>query len=254
MQPSASTQPAEASQTRATQPTTSTESTVTISDRPVAVFRPPSSAGPAPISHDDADYVPTVEHAQIHQTRLQQESRNKRLPTDAELLAKQKEQREELQKIESVEIKVRLPDQSAISSHFGQADTATTLYAFVRECLGTQLKHQPFVLRNPGVRDKAGGAIANDEKRLILDLQLKGRVLVVFGWDDGASATARATKQVLKSELSENAREYVVPQIQNVGGEEDKGVKVELGPKTEGNEEGTVKSKVPKWLKGLARK
>jgi len=251
--------PAQPTDTEATLPNTqpsSSEPTTTISDRPVSVYRPPTSSGPPDIKHNDSDYTPTVEHAQIHQKLLQQESRNKRLPTDAELAAKQKEQKEELSKIESIEIKIRFPDQSAVSSKFGQTDTSSALYRFVRECLDQQFKSEPFVLRNPGVRDKDGGLIVEGNKRLILDLQLRGRVLVVFGWDDKASVSARSNKEVLRADLRQQAREYVAPEMQGVaaGEQDEKGVKVDLGSKTESSEGGGSKGKMPKWLKGLGKK
>lgn len=232
------------------------EPNAVVSNRPVSVYRPPSSAGPAPVRHNEADYVPTVEHAQIHQKLLQQESRNKRLPTDAEILAKQKEQQEELAKIENVEIKIRFPDQTSVSSKFAQQDTAATLYQFVRDCLDTTIKDESFILRNPGVRDKTGGAVTDNAKKLISDLQLRGRVLVVFGWDETkASTQARARKQVLKPELQSQAKEYVPPEMPGTPAEaaDDSGIKVELGPKKDEPESG-VKAKMPKWLKGLGKK
>ena len=238
-----------------TEQTPSEEPTTTVSDRPVSVYRPPTSSGPPAIKHNDSDYTPTVEHAQIHQKLLQQESRNKRLPTDAELAVKQKEQKEELSRIESVEIKIRFPDQSAVSSKFGQTDTSSTLYAFVRECLDQPFKSETFVLRNPGVRDKEGGVIVEGNKRLILDLQLRGRVLVVFGWDDKASASAKGKKEVLRADLRQQAREYIAPEVLGAAdGQEEKGVKVDLGSKTESGEGGGSKGKMPKWLKGLGKK
>ncbi len=93
------------------------------------------------------------------------------------------------------------------------------------------------------------------QKRLILDLQLRGRVLVVFGWDDKASASARGTKQVLRADLRQQAKEYVAPEVSGVSpAEDEKGVKVDLGPKKDEGEGGGVKGKMPKWLKGLGKK
>lgn len=226
----------------------------TVSDRPVSVYRPPTSNGPPVIKDNDSDYTPTVEHAQIHQKLLQQESRNKRLPTDAELAAQQKEKDEELSKIASVEIKIRFPDQSAVSSKFGQQDTATTLYTFVRDCLLPKFRNEPFVLRNPGVRDKDGGLIKENDKKLILNLGLKARVLVVFGWDDKASPLARATKVVLREDLRQQAKEYVAPSVPTLSNEaEEKGKVVDVGSSKKDDSSGS-KGKMPKWLKGLGKK
>ncbi|KAK5076804.1 hypothetical protein LTS08_005974 [Lithohypha guttulata] len=225
--------------------------TTTVSDRPVSIYRPPTDSAPVTTSYNEADYVPTVEHAQKHQERLLQESRNKRLPTDAEILAKQKEQREQLQKIESIEIKVRFPDQSAISCKFGQDDTAATLYRVVRDHLNEKLKSEPFVLSQPGVRDKSGGILSENDQKLIMHHQFKGRVLVVFAWDEAkASVEARGIKQVLKPEVRQQAQEYVPPQLPQLAAEsEDSGTKIDLGSKKQEKEETGSKSKVPKWLR-----
>ena len=163
-------------------PSSDTEPTVMLSDRPISVYRPPTSSGSAPIIHNDADYVPTVEHAQIHQKLLQAESRNKRLPTDAELAAQEKEQAEKLAQIQSVEIKIRFPDQSAFSGTFTKSDTGADLYKLVRQALIPELRNEVFTLRNPGVRGKDEIVQDDDRKKLIVNLGLKGRVLVVFGW------------------------------------------------------------------------
>ena len=125
----------------------------------------------------------------------------------------------------------------------------------MRDCLEDSIKTEAFVLRNPGVRDKTGGAIADNAKKLIFDLQLRGRVLVVFGWDEvKASQSTRLTKQVLKPELRQQAREYVPPEIPGTPADvDDSGVKVDLGSKKT-ESDGSVKAKMPKWLKGLGKK
>ena len=226
--------------------------TTTVSSRPLSVFRPPTSPKPPP-PDTDSDYTPTIEHAQTHQKLLMQESRNKRLPTDAELAAKQATQIEELSSIQSVEIKIRFPDQSAVISKFGQGDTSASLYGFVRECLEESLRAEPFVLRNVGVRDKSGGVIPEGTKRLIIDLQLRGRVLVVFGWDEKVSEGVGGRKEVLRVDLRQQATEYVAPAV--VGGDSgvEEGVKVDLGKKDAAGGEGGGK-KIPKWLRGLGKK
>lgn len=216
-----------------------TEPMQQVSDRPVSIYRPPTSSGPTSTVYNEADYTPTVEHAQIHQQRLQQESRNRRLPTDAELLAKQKEQHEELVKIESIEIKIRFPDQSAISSKFGQDDTTNDLYRVVRDHLDPSLSVEPFILTQPGVRTQNSGTLREDSKKLITDHHFKGRILVVFSWDDKASANARATKQVLEPEVRQQAQEYIPPEVPNASTAiDDPGTKVELGTKEQKKEEG----------------
>ncbi|KAJ9655550.1 hypothetical protein H2198_005641, partial [Neophaeococcomyces mojaviensis] len=193
----------------------------------------------------------------IHQKLLQAESRNRRLPTDAELAAQEKERAEKLAQITSVEIKIRLPDQSAFSGTFTQSDTGADLYRLVRQALIPGLRGEEFVLRNPGIRGKDEIVPDDERKKLISNLGLKGRVLVVFGWDEKASPQVRATKEVLREDLRASAKDYVPTEIQGIAGEEneDKGTKVNLGKKPDdasGQEEG--KRKLPKWLKGLGKK
>jgi tether containing UBX domain for GLUT4 len=241
----------------------SPQTTSPITSRPLSVYRPPSSTAPsaASLTHNEADYTPTIEHAQVHQKLLNQSSRNTRLPTDAEIAAQQQEEQAKLAEIKDVEIKIRFPDQSSVTSKFGQGDSGTTLYGFVRECLDEKVRDQSFVLRNPGVRaGSKGDTIPDNDKKLIRDLALKGRVLVIFGWADNASAEARGVRSVLREELRKVAEEIKLDEGQmNFGGVgEEKGVKVNVGRKDEGEEAGGggggVGRKMPKWLKGLSKK
>jgi tether containing UBX domain for GLUT4 len=97
---------------------TATESRITSSSgRPLQVFAPPTSTTPsaALTSHNPADYTLTIEHAQKHQRLLSESSRNVRLPSEAEIAAKAASEQEKLAAIKEVEIKIRFPDESAIS-------------------------------------------------------------------------------------------------------------------------------------------
>ena len=227
--------------------------------RPLSVYRPPSSSTPsaALTQHNEADYTPTVEHAQIHQKMLNQSSRNVRLPTEAEIAQQAEAEVEKLAAVKEVEIKVRFPDQSSVSSKFTQHDTGSTLYGFVKEdCLEEGYRDQPFVLRNPGVKPgQKGGTVPETEKTLIKDLQLKGRVLVVFDWWEGASMDARGARSVLKEELRQVAEEIRVQEVASAP--EEKGIRVSLFGKKDEKEEGEgagLGKKMPKWLKGLGKK
>ncbi|KAJ9606436.1 hypothetical protein H2200_009397 [Cladophialophora chaetospira] len=229
--------------------------------RPISVYRPPTASTPsaALMSHNESDYAPTVEHAQAHQKLLQQSSRNVRLKTEAELAAQADEEAAKWSAVTNVEIKIRFPDQSQIVTTFGQSDTAADLYVTVRDCLETQWRSKVFLLRIPGIRGK-NDVISDDKgKRLIKDLQLKGRVLLTFEWDDRkASIQARSTKSVLKPELREKAKDIKLPALPDVNVDEDKdpGVKINVGKKDTGasEESGQGKSKMPKWMKGLSKK
>ncbi|KAL2415735.1 hypothetical protein ABEF95_002989 [Exophiala dermatitidis] len=227
--------------------------------RQVSVFRPPSSTTPsaARISHNEADYTPTVEHAQIHQKLLQTQGRNQRLPTEAELAARANEEAAKWAAVKEVEVKIRLPDQSAVSAKFAPEDTAADLYSFVKECLGEKWRAEHFTLRSSGIRGRNEVIPDDPAKKLIRDLQLKGRVLVIFEWDDQrASAEARNTKAVLKDELRAKAQDLTIPDIPTVDEEkDDPGVKVNAGKKeTTTDQGGEGGKKLPKWLKGLTKK
>jgi tether containing UBX domain for GLUT4 len=240
----------------------------TTTSRPLSVYRPPSRSTPsaALTTHNEADYTPTVEHAQIHQKLLNNSTRNVRLLTDSQLAEQAAVEAEKYSAIKDVEIKIRFPDQSAITSKFGQEDTGATLYRFVRDdCLAPQFKQQPFVLRNPGIKPGGTGDTIPDsdepKKKLIQGLLLKGRVLVVFEWADSASLEARGARSVLKEELRAVAAEMKVEDLSVGPKEEVKGVRVDLGKgkgKDEGDGDGSgaggLGKKMPKWLKGLAKK
>lgn len=232
-------------------PTTST-------GRPLSVFRPPSNTVPvaAQTQHNPADFTPTVEHAQIHQRMLSKATLNKRLPTEKEIREANLAEQERLAGIKDVEIKVRMPDQGAVSSKFGQQDTGAALYEFVRECLEERWRGETFQLRHLGVKsDSKQSLVLNDEKKMLIrDLGLRGRVLLVFGWDDAkASVEARMEKNVLREDLSSQAQDFKVPEVQMQDDQADVGKAVNIGKsEPEGGEK--KKGGVPKWLKGLAKK
>jgi tether containing UBX domain for GLUT4 len=233
---------------------------VSSSGRTLQVFAPPTSTTPlaALAFHNPADYTPTVEHAQKHQRLLSESSRNIRLPSEAEIAAKAASEQERLASVKDVEIKIRFPDESAISARFSQADTGASLYKSVRECLDEKWVNEPFILRQPGIRGK-GEVVPDDEKKLIQGLGLKGRVLVIFGWDDkSASIEARSEKRVLKASLRQQARPIEVQEINGADDDEDRGIRVstlkESAEESKEEDKGKRKGGMPKWLKGLSKK
>jgi tether containing UBX domain for GLUT4 len=233
---------------------------VSSSGRALQVFAPPISTTPsaALASHNPADYTPTIEHAQKHQRLLSESSRNIRLPSEAEIAAKAASEQERLASVRDVEIKIRFPDESAISAHFSQTDTGASLYKSVRECLDGKWVNEPFILRQPGIRGK-GEVVPDDEKKLIQGLGLKGRVLVIFGWDDkSASIEARSEKRVLKASLRQQARPIEVQEINGADDDGDRGIRVstlkESAGESKEEDKGKRKGGMPKWLKGLSKK
>lgn len=225
----------------------------TSTGRPIQIFSPPTSSTPsaALATYNPADYVPSIEHAKSHQRHLQEKSRNARLLSEAELAEQEAVEAEKLKAFKEVEIKVRFPDQSSAVSTFGQDDTAAELYTFVRDdCLDDKWKNEKFVLAYSA--NKGWAVLPDDQnKRLIQNLGLKGRVLVTFRWDEtgGASMAALGTKDVLKRERKLEAQALKPPELSEASVEkEDQGVKVDVGKVEE--ESGEKKKKgMPKWLK-----
>lgn len=236
-----------------------TENLVTSSSgRTLQVFSPPTSTTPtaALTSYNPSDYTPTIEHATRHQRMLSNSTRNVRLPSEAEIAAKTATDQETLAAVSTVEIKVRFPDESSITTHFTRTDTGATLHSSIRECLDERLVAEPFVLRQPGIRGMGENVPDNAQRRLIQDLGLKGRVLVIFGWDEaGASPETKAEKQVLKESLRQRAVPLSVHDFKNEDAGEDQGIKVRTLRDADENDENKGKRKgMPKWLQGLSKK
>jgi tether containing UBX domain for GLUT4 len=234
-----------------------------VSSRPVTVYKPPSRTTPhsALTSYRDADYIPSIEHAKSHQDRLNQASRNTRLPSDKEIAAKAAAEQEKLAAIKEVEVKIRFPEQSQVVSKFAQADTGAALYGFVRSCLNGTFANEKFSLalfgtgplRGPGHNQN----IPDSEQTLLIkDLGLRGRVLVNFTWDDQASLAARGSgTNLLKAELRSQAQDIQILEVSAVAEEEEPGKSTlgRLGAAVTG-QDGNSRSSgrkggVPKWLK-----
>lgn len=218
--------------------------------RPIAVFSAPTSETPkaALQPHNDGDYEPTIAHAKLHQSRLQNNSQNKRLPSDAEAQRLEEEKAVKLSSVKEVSIKIRFPDQSSIVSPFTARESAFDLYKYVSAIIVAE--DQPFRL----VWMKAGGPqpVPKDDKVLLIkDLGFSGRMLVSFNWDDGASSDTRKIP-VLKSQFAQSAKELPVPEIAAVEITPEKEASADKGKekeKEEGSGGGKGKGGVPKWLK-----
>ncbi|KAL5321176.1 hypothetical protein ACEPPN_011988 [Leptodophora sp. 'Broadleaf-Isolate-01'] len=222
--------------------------------RPIQVFSAPTDSTPkaALRPHNEDDFEPTVAHAKLHQSRLQENSFNKRLPSDAEQERLEQEKAQKLAKKTQVTIKIRFPDQQSTITTFTAAESGNSLYAFVTGLIAAE--DQPFklVYKNPGPQ-----AVPRNEKKLIKDLGFEERVLVDFVWEDTASEDARK-KSVLKSQYVEAAKEIPVleppkedPKEEattsgQAGLDKGKGKEVSTGGKSKGG--------VPKWFKGLGKK
>jgi tether containing UBX domain for GLUT4 len=224
--------------------------------RPISVYAAPSSDVPkaALQPHNEDDYEPTIAHAKLHQSRLQNRSQNQRLLGDAELELLEKEKAAKLATVKKVDIKLRFPDQTTMVVPFTADDTAAFLYDFVTKAIAAE--NQPFKLvwndRGPNTVPKDE---KNSKKKLIKDLGLEGKVVVNLVWEDGASDSARKAP-TLKEEYAKMAQQVAVPEVTEVEAKEETITPtLDKGKSKEDPEGGSSKGKgIPKWLKGLPKK
>ncbi len=178
--------------------------TVGPDQRPISIFAPPSSDTPqaATVPFNPADYETTIESARLHQARLAESSRNKRLPSDKELAEQENAKSTRLASIREVTVRVRLPDQTQVQGTFNNLDTTGNLYKFVRDVLRAQ--DQQFTLRYTGPKGQQV-SMKDGTERLVGDLQLRGRVLVNFVWAETVDVQIR-NQPALKQEFQRQAQ------------------------------------------------
>ena len=228
-------------------PETKDESILGPDQRPISVFSPPSNDTPrAALSpHNEDDFEPTIAHAKLHQSRLQNNTQNKRLLSDAETKRLEAEKAAKLASTKEVSIKIRFPDQSTIVSTFNAQETCAHLYAFVTGVIVAEDQLFKLIWTNKGPQ-----TVPRDtKKRLIKDLGFEGRMLINFVWDDAASESARRAP-TLKSQYVASAKEVPIPEPTPAPKKDDeksadgKG----KGKETEGSGGGKPKG-IPKWLR-----
>lgn len=241
-------------------PVPSTKPSTTDPSRSITVFAPPSSSTPlsAQTTHNETDYIPSIDHAQTYQRRLNAASRPNRLPNDSEVAAKAAAEEGRLASVKEVDVKVRLPDQSQIVAKFGQQDTGKTLYGFVRNCMSDSLASERFLL---SFFPSAGPAVMGGKKMqnvvrdsegvfLIKNLGMVGRVLVNFSWDANASSGVREGRtSVLKPELQSQAQEHKVEQPPDILQPADAGESSAAPASREEKPSARRSGGMPKWLK-----
>lgn len=233
-----------------------------VASRPVTIFAPPTNTTPqaAQTRHNEADYIPTVDHAKTHQRQLNAAGRNVRLASDAELAALESATKEKLAKVTEVEVKIRFPDQSQVVSKFHRQDTTHSLYEFARSCLDGPLANEEFTLMffpdvSQGSKNPKGQVIIPDtpSKYLIADMKFLGRVLVNFVWKENAALAARSSRTpLLRAELRERASQIKVEDVAAVPMEEEEEDKKAWLKRLGGGDKGGKKGGgggVPKWLK-----
>lgn len=217
--------------------------------QPVSVFRAPADGTPAAAlaPPNEADYMPTIAHAQLHQARLQENSRNRRLPSDKELEDKAAAAQAKIAAIKSALIKVRFPDNTSSDWEIGPSETGAFLYEAVRHVMAAS--GQKFRLVLPG-----GKTVIKDDNSprnlLIRDYKLAGRILVNLVWDDAVPAQVRK-QPFLKSSVAKHSQAIKVPEVPQVS-EDVKDSRPAPQPQTNEKEEEKKEGggkKLPKWLK-----
>ncbi|PNY28273.1 Tether containing UBX domain for GLUT4 [Tolypocladium capitatum] len=215
---------------------------------PVNVFLAPTGTVPAAAlaPPDEADFTPTLAHAQLHQARLQHSSRNKRLHSDKELEELAAAESARLSAIKSVLVKVRFPDNTSSDWHVGPAETGSFLYKAVRHVMASP--QHPFHLVLPG-----GKTVVQDDASphhaLIKAYKLAGRVLVHLVWDDGVPADVRK-QPFLRANVAQQGQAIRLPDVPKAV-DDDRPAPAAQQPRVErsddGGEGGT--KKIPKWFK-----
>lgn len=216
---------------------------------PVGVFLAPSGTVPAAAlaEVEETDYTPSIAHAQIHQARLQEHSRNKRLLSDRELEDKAAAEAAKVAAIKSVLVKVRFPDNTSSDWQVGPAETGRFLYNAVRHVMAND--DQPFHLVLPGTKT----VVKNDDgpsSSLIKDYKISGRILVNLVWDDGVPPAVRK-QPFLKSNVAQQGQQVKVPEPLVVSDDKGKGPALptlQQPDKGEGSGD-KIGKKIPKWLK-----
>jgi len=186
----------------APEPTTPSKPSITVYKAPTSI---PAAAK---VDYNEHDYVPTVEHAAIHQSRLQEYSRNRRLPSDAELAAKEQEKKAKLDAVQNVEVRIRFPDETQIKVDFTRGSSAHDVYEIVRSQM--QKPETKFLIRY--VDAKGAHVVLPDDNNhdLIVKASWRGRVLANMEWDSSVPPEARKGP-VLTSEVLKQAQHLPVP-------------------------------------------
>ena len=231
----------------------------------LSVYLPAAAPAPAAAAQplDAADYVPTLEHAHSHQARLQRDARNRRLPSDRELAAARAERRRSRGAVDSVRVRIRLPDGALLEREFARGSggpagegeegpVAADVYALARRCL--RRPDAPFDIRyypdaeagaaavTRALPDSAALSLLDDDDDVTppdrgeaaegKGLGWRGNVLVSLAWGAGADGDA-VRGPMLREDVRRGARalevEMPVPAREegdkmDVGGEKEKGL------------------------------
>lgn len=219
--------------------------------RMISVFSAPTSTVPraAQQEFNDSDYEPSVADAKLHQSRLLNRTQNKRLLSDAEQEALQREKEAKKSSVVETRVKVRFPDQTTVQFPVNAMETGATMLEFVRGLIVA--RDQPFSLVYKDSKGQVHSVPDSSTVRLIRDLGFEGPTLVTFTWKDEASEDARKWP-ILQQKYATQAKPVQVPELpkaQEVGGgpaAKPKEKKASSGKSTE--------DKLKGFLKGLSKK
>lgn len=219
--------------------------------QPLHVFLAPTGTTPAAALAPaiETDYVPSIAHAQLHQARLQENSRNKRLLSDKELEEKAEAEAAKIAAVKSILVRVRFPDNTSSEWEVGPEVTGAFLYEAVRHVMLNN--SQPFRLVLPG-----GKPVIKDDghpgNSLIKAYKISGRILINLVWDDAVPQEIRK-QPFLKSNVAQKGQEVKVPEVPQVedSKEDEQAAAAAAAQKPEKGESNADKlgKKVPKWLK-----
>ncbi|KAI5261250.1 hypothetical protein E4T47_09469 [Aureobasidium subglaciale] len=175
----------------------------------ISVYAAPSGDTPFAASqpHNEADYLPSVEHAHAHQASLLRKGRNTRLPSDREIAEKRAAKAAEVRDIEFVTLRIRFPDMMQVEWRATPNDTSESLYTKVKKMLDdSSLK---FKLQITGFQMEALIFDPTSQQKLIKDLGIKDRSLITFVWDHSVDKDTR-NRPLLKQALRGQAKELEV--------------------------------------------
>ncbi|KFY77339.1 hypothetical protein V499_03238 [Pseudogymnoascus sp. VKM F-103] len=221
-------------------------------ERMISVFSAPTSAVPraAQQEYNDSDYEPSVADAKLHQSRLLNRTQNKRLLSDAEQEALQREREAKKSSVVETRVKVRFPDQTTVQFPVNASETGAKMLEFVRGLIVAG--DQPFSLIYKDSKGQIHNVPDSSTARLIKDLGFEGPTLVTFTWKDEASEDARKWP-ILQQKYATQAKPVQVPEIPKAQGGGGGAAPKAKEEKKAGSGKST-EDKLKGFLKGLSKK
>jgi tether containing UBX domain for GLUT4 len=203
---------APASLTQETQPKSPVpESAILAGGRQITVFAAPTGTVPKATQHafNEADYVPSIAHVKLHQSRLESKGRNTKLLSDAELEALEQEKKAKQLEVKETQIRIRFPDQTQVLFPVHAKDTGASLFEYVRGLIVAA--DQPFEIVYRGAKNPNEKIPDSNSVYLIRDLGFRVPTLVIFHWQPGVPDSITKLP-LLKEEHRAQAQPVHVPE------------------------------------------